>query len=190
MLRLKFDQWLIPGKTKASVTRQMTAFLLGSWLTGSVAMALVATQNFRTVDRVLKGTATNAELNQKTEGWTSGDARMVLRHLASEMNRLYFRAWEWTQLLFGAVLILLLSFGQSRDLMSRHLVIAMVIIILVFVVYLTPNIVTLGRSLDFTPRDPPPPEYARFWRFHIAYTTLDLLKLGLGLWTTIRLLKS
>lgn len=153
-------------------------------------MALVATQNFRTVDRVLHGAASDSELKRKLDGLAPGDARMVLRHLASEMNRLYFRAWEAAQLLFGAVLLVLVSIGPNRDLTSRNLIIVMVVIVVAFVAYLTPNIVALGRGLDFVPRDPPPPEFARFWQFHIAYTLLDLLKLGLGLWAAIRLVRN
>jgi hypothetical protein len=56
--------------------------------------------------------------------------------------------------------------------------------------YLTPQIVTLGRSLDFVPRDPAPAGMQRFWILHAAYTSLEMLKLLVGVWVTWSLAKS
>jgi len=56
-------------------------------------------------------------------------------------------------------------------------------------VYLTPQIVTLGRSLDFVPRDPAPPGLSRFWVLHAAYTSLEMLKLAIGLVVAISLIR-
>ena len=39
----------------------------------------------------------------------------------------------------------------------------------------------MGRSLDFVPRDPPPPAMATFGLLHAAYTVLELLKGGAAL---------
>ena len=57
---------------------------------------------------------------------------------------------------------------------------AMLAIVVLMLVYLTPQIVTLGRSLDFVPRDPAPPGMSRFWVLHAAYTSLEMLKLVVG----------
>jgi hypothetical protein len=46
--------------------------------------------------------------------------------------------------------------------------------------YLTPQIVSLGRSLDFVPRDPAPPGMQKFWILHAAYTSLEMVKLLVG----------
>jgi hypothetical protein len=46
--------------------------------------------------------------------------------------------------------------------------------------WLTPEITSLGRSLDFVPRQPPPPGMRRFWILHATYTALELLKLLAG----------
>jgi hypothetical protein len=40
--------------------------------------------------------------------------------------------------------------------------------------------VSLGRELDFVPRDPAPPGMSRFWILHAAYTTLEMVKLAVG----------
>jgi hypothetical protein len=50
--------------------------------------------------------------------------------------------------------------------------------------WLTPATVTLGRSLDFVPREPPPPGMQRFWILGAADTTLEMLKLMVGAFVT------
>ena len=57
----------------------------------------------------------------------------------------------------------------------------MLAIVVLMLVYLTPAIVSLGRELDFVPRDPAPPGMSRFWVLHAAYTSMEMLKLALGL---------
>jgi hypothetical protein len=57
----------------------------------------------------------------------------------------------------------------------------MLAIVVLMLVYLTPAIVSLGRELDFVPRDPAPPGMSRFWVLHAAYTSLEMLKLAAGL---------
>jgi hypothetical protein len=47
--------------------------------------------------------------------------------------------------------------------------------------------VSLGRSLDFVPRDPAPPGMSRFWVLHAAYTSLEMLKLVIALLVAIAL---
>jgi hypothetical protein len=166
---------------------KMIFFLMGAWMVGSVMMAFVATQNFRAVDRVLAAPA-GADLHRKLDGISPDDARMILRHLASEMNRYYFRVWEWTQFVVGGLVLMLFVRSGRSDALVPALIVAMLAIVLVFLVFLTPTIVTLGRSLDFVSRTPLPPQYARFWRFHITYTLLELVKLLLGAGVLVRLL--
>jgi hypothetical protein len=166
----------------------MIFLLMGAWMMGSIVVAFVATQNFRTVDRVLSAPA-EADLWRKLDGKISReDARMILRHLASEMNRFYFRAWEGAQLLLGGLVLILLIRSDRSDVLTGSLVVALLVIVGVFILFLTPQIVALGRRLDFVSRTPPPPEYARFWRFHITYTALEVVKLLLGGAVVVRLL--
>ena len=56
----------------------------------------------------------------------------------------------------------------------------MLAIVIAMLVYLTPAIVSLGRSLDFVPHDPAPPGMQRFWILHAAYTSLEMIKLLVG----------
>jgi hypothetical protein len=169
---------------------KLATLILCVWLTGTAAMWWVATENFRTVDRLLQTAPVNPLLAQKIERLAPGDARMVLRHLASELNRYYFRAWNWIQLLLGGIVFgLLLGRGRQQQ-FSRSAIVGMLMIVIAFVIYFTPTIIALGRSLDFVPRQPPPPGFAKFWQLHMTYMALDLFKLGLGLWVMVRLIQT
>ena len=59
-------------------------------------------------------------------------------------------------------------------------------LVLVLTLVLTPMIVSLGRSIDFVPRNPPPPVMPRFWALHGAFTRLDGVKFLAGLRLLIR----
>ena len=73
--------------------RRFACFLLGAWLAAGLFMAMVATQNFRSVDRLLaKPSAAAAQQLHKL-----GPAgRSLLRYQVSEQNRWFFETWEWT----------------------------------------------------------------------------------------------
>jgi hypothetical protein len=66
----------------------------------------------------------------------------------------------------------------------------MLAIVVLMLAYLTPAIVSLGRSLDFVPRDPPPPGMQRFWMLHAAYTSLEMIKLLVGIVVTVSITRT
>lgn len=158
--------------------------LLSAWVAGTLLMWFVAAGNFSAVDRVLGGS--NAQLQQSVEALGHDQARVVLRHLASEINRAYFRAWGWAQVALGAVLLVVLLRQTPRDTASVILVGAMFVVVVVLLSVITPEITTLGRGLDFVPRNPPPPEMSRFRVLHGLYTGLDGAKLLAGLFLLAR----
>jgi hypothetical protein len=51
---------------------------------------------------------------------------------------------------------------------------------------ITPPLVSLGRSIDFVPRNPPPPVMPRFRVLHASFTGLDGVKLLAGIGLLIR----
>jgi hypothetical protein len=163
--------------------RALLIALLGGWIAGTLILAAVATQNFRTIDRLLS--APTPELSSAIAPLGHDGARAVLRHLSSELNRLYFRAWGLIQLLLGAAI---LAGALGLRPLDRPGVIGAAVILALVVAMLVLNwlIVPLGRTLDFLPRNPAPPALARFGRLHLAYTTLDSLKLILCLWLLTR----
>ena len=120
--------------------------------------------------------------------------RDFLRYLSSELNRLYFQMWNVAQVALG-LLLLWLTAGSPKDgpasaRMTRWSVIAMLASVVLMLVYLTPAIVSLGRELDFVPRDPAPPGMTRFWLLHAAYTSLEMLKLAAGVVVAVRITRS
>ena len=57
----------------------------------------------------------------------------------------------------------------------------MMVVVMIERFALTPNIIRLGRIIDFLPPDPKLPDRLSFGAFHGAYSLLDVLKLALGL---------
>lgn len=164
---------------------QMTATaLLGAWVAVTACMWLAATGSFATVNRVLGRPSPGFSEASRPLG--QDQSRLVLRHLASEINRTYFGAYGWAQIVLGALLLALLVRQTPRDAGALGIVGAMLGVVLVLAFVITPQIVTLGRTLDFVPRDPPPPELARFGRLHGLYTVLDGAKLLAGFGLLVR----
>jgi hypothetical protein len=172
--------------------------VMGAWLMGSIGMSVVATENFYTVDRLLAASS-NTAFASVVQKLGQPAARDLLRYLSSELNRLYFQVWNVAQLALGVAVLWLLATseqdpavlsGTDRD--GAHVrrasplgpaakaVIVMLAIVVLMLAYLTPAIVSLGRDLDFVPREPAPPGMSRFWVLHAAYTSLEMIKLLVG----------
>lgn len=167
---------------------RLALVLVGAWIMGTVAVSVVATENFYTVDRLLSeksGTGLNAAVERIGQPQT----RELLRFLSSELNRLYFRLWNRAQIAIGALTLWIVVRTRQRAVV-RWTVTAMFAAVVVLTVWLTPEIVSLGRSLDFVPREPPPPGMSRFWVLHAAYTSLEMLKLAAGVVVAMFLVRS
>lgn len=163
--------------------RALLIMTLGGWIVGSLLMAFVATQNFRTVDRLLS--APTREFSRAITPLAHDEARVVLRYLVSELNRLYFSTWGLTQLALG-VTVVAAAIGL-RPLDRTVIVVATTILVIVIALLLLSQwLLTLGRSLDFVPRTTVSLELARFRQLHLTYTALELLKLSLCVWLLIR----
>ncbi|HZS52513.1 MAG TPA: hypothetical protein VFA54_16720 [Bryobacterales bacterium] len=163
-----------------------TALALGAWLAATLFMWLVATQNFHLVDRLLA--APSPDFARRIAGLASGEARLLLRYQASEVNRWFFDRWGWTQLGLGVILSILVS-RAAFPRKIRISIFLMLLIAAVLQIYVVPEIVRLGRLLDFAVRTPPPPQEVFFWRLHAAYTALDMLKFLLGVYVAAGLLR-
>jgi hypothetical protein len=159
--------------------RRFAALLLGAWLAGCVFMDMVATQNFRSVDRLLA--APPPQIAERMQAMGGHDpARTFLRYQASELNRSYFDNWERAQIVLDAVLFLVLLFGSAPNRLMLLFTLLMLGLVLLMHFYLTPEITRLGRVIDFVAPGTPSPDRTRFWTFHGAYSACELLKFGLG----------
>jgi hypothetical protein len=153
--------------------------IVGVWLGWTLFMWFLAGRSFATVDRVLRSESPGFE--EASRPLSADQKREVLRHLASEINRAIFRAYGWGQIALGMLLLLLLSLQTPRDTFSLVLAGGMVVLVLILALIVTPQIISIGRTLDFVPRNPPPPGLRRFWALHGAFTGLDGVKLLAGL---------
>jgi hypothetical protein len=171
--------------------RRWALVVMGAWVMGSICMSMVATQNFYTVDRLLAGPS-GAAFTAMVQKLGQPAARELLRYLSSELNRLYFQIWNAAQIVLGVVALWLVASSDGDDPANPRSasafgtpaakgIFAMLAIVVLMLVYLTPAIVSLGRELDFVPREPAPPGMSRFWVLHAAYTSLEMLKLAVGL---------
>jgi hypothetical protein len=154
---------------------RLIAGLLGAWLMGSLILFVVAPTNFHRIDELLAG-SDNARFRALLERVGAPSTRELLRYLASELNRVFFSLWNMAQAALGAlVLAFCWRLGERR---ARHLVLVALAIVALLLFVFTPLITDVGRSLDFVPREPPPPELARFKLLHVVYTALDLAKVA------------
>jgi hypothetical protein len=165
-------------------TQAVAIAILSLWIGLSLAMWFVATRSFRTVDRVLS--QPRPEFARTVQPLSPDQTRIMLRHLASEINRALFGAYGWAQILLGVLLVLLLWRQTPRDSIGFAVSWVMLGLAVILTFVIQPWIVSIGRSIDFVPRQPAPPLMLRFWMLHGAFTGLDGVKCLAGLGVLLR----
>jgi hypothetical protein len=157
-------------------------FCMAIWLSGSVFIAVVAAQNFYTIDRLIAKSPDDV-FRVVVETMENPPARDFLRYLSSELNRLYFQYWNLAQLPVGIIALRLISRIPGSRLATFGIV-AMLCVVLFLMVFITPQILAIGRGLDFVPRNPPPPELRTFALLHTTYSALMVVNVVLGVLIT------
>ncbi len=153
-------------------------FLLGVWCSATVFMWQTAVQNF--------AVATGAQssdvdgLREAVGDLSDENLRLILRHQASEVNRLFFRGWGWVQIPLS-VAVCLLAWARPSGPLVRYASGIMLLIVLVLAAYVVPETIRLGRLMDFSAEGTIPDVRSTFWTLHHTYTGLDMVKLALGL---------
>ena len=156
---------------------RIAAFLLGAWLLGTLFMIFVATQNFETVDRVMKSPPPEAYKMILALG--NDSARQLLRYTAGEENRFFFENWELAQLVLGVLLTGLLIFGVESRMLAGFSG-AMLILTLFEHFKITPEMAWLGRSFDFLPWTAESLSRDQFWKLHGVYSAIEIVKMLLA----------
>jgi hypothetical protein len=154
---------------------RISAFLAGCLILGSLFMIFVATENFGTVDRVLASPPPQAAQMFQTLG--PDNARLLLRYLAGEENRLFFTSWELAQIALGALLTAAVLLALKNRLMAG-LCGAALIVGLFQHFRVTPEMIAIGRLIDFG-AGTGSVAYNQFWRLHGLYGVLEIAKLAL-----------
>jgi hypothetical protein len=147
-------------------------------------MWFAATRSFSTVEGVLK--RAEPQFVEATKPLGEGPTRVVLRYMASEINRTLFWGYGALQIGLGAILFLLLWRQTPRNAVDIGVVASMLALAVILTLAITPLLVSLGRGIDFVPRNPPPPVMPRFWALHGSFTGLDGVKLLAGIGLLIR----
>ena len=160
---------------------------MGLWLMGTLTTAIGATQNFYTIDRLLKAQP-NAEFAADVDKLGYDETHDLLRYLSSELNRLYFQYWNFAQLAIGILTLSLVVKVTGAD-KPKWGIVAMLAIVLFLTAAITPRMVSLGRELDFVPRVPPPEGLRTFGLLHATYTVFDGIELILAILVTLWLVK-
>lgn len=142
-------------------------------------MATVATQNFRLVERILNHPPPAAEAMFQQLGGRD-KAKQLLRYEAGEMNRHFFELWEFTQLLLGVTMLVLLAASRRWTWPRLSLLLAMLLITAVQRFSITPQVVRLGQRMEFGAQVDTGVS-AAFWRNHGLYSGGELVKWGSGL---------
>lgn len=158
--------------------------ILGAWIASTLCMWFAATRSFATVEDVLK--RAEPQFVDATKPLGEGPTRVVLRYMASEFNRTLFWGYGALQIGLGAILFLLLWRQTPRNAVDIGVVAAMLALAVILTLVITPLLVSLGRSIDFVPRNPPPPVMPRFWALHGSFTGLDGVKLLAGIGLLVR----
>ncbi len=166
--------------------RRLACFILGAWLAGVVFMDTVATQNFRSVDRLLVQPA--AQAGEQFDKLGRDVARTLLRHQVSEQNRWYFEMWGLVEIGLGAALLMVLLFGSSETNLMLVVPVLMLLIAVAQRFALTPQMVVIGRVIDWVPASEASADRSRFWLLHNAFVGLDLVNWALGIYLTGKLL--
>jgi len=168
------------------VKRRLAILLMAVWITGTVWMAVAATENFYTIDRLFA--AHNPAFSAVVEKLGTSDSNFLLRYLSSELNRLFFQVWGLVQIGVG-ILALWCVVSLRKATKAKWMIVSMLAITLLFAAIITPEIVSVGRELDFVPRNPAPPALRTFGLLHAGYTVLDGIKLILGIIVTVHLIR-
>jgi hypothetical protein len=154
--------------------RRFACLLLGAWLGGIIMVAVMATQSFRTVDRLLLEPSPGAAQELRNMGHET--SRMLLRWEAGEQNRRMFEIWETAQLVLAMAVLFVLLFGSTEGKYALALSVLLLLIVLMQRVLLTPLMESLGRLVDFVPPSVRSPDRIRFQVLHMGYAGLEVFK--------------
>jgi hypothetical protein len=152
--------------------RLLLVLSLGLWIGGSIVIWGVATYNFAGVANTLERNTKLAERAGFEPGDTVAMKQSVLWVHSSELNRWYFETWGYAQIGVAAVALVLAILARSKAWITCLVLIALGLAVY-SALYLTPEIVGVGRSLDFVPREPPPETLPRFGRLHGISLAVD-----------------
>jgi MYXO-CTERM domain-containing protein len=160
-------------------TRRLAAIIMGAWLAGMVLMLALPERNLASVDELLRAPSPRAA--KLLEQIDEANARPLLIHYASELNRWLVRNWERVQLGLGAALLLCLFFGVEGKRFTVVICLLMLAMTASLHWFLTPEMEKLAATVDFAVPSEPSLAHDRWRSLQSGYATAEGIKLVLGL---------
>jgi hypothetical protein len=147
------------------------------WLAAGFLMAWIERQTAYSAQRHFDEDAA-VMVMLKTIGPTAG--RALLTHQVSEQNRELSERWEYAQLLLGFFFFAFLLLWTREGKASLALTLFMLALVVAQRFLLTPEAVTLGRSLDFAVKGGPAGDRARLGLVQNVYLAVEIIKWATG----------
>jgi MYXO-CTERM domain-containing protein len=152
---------------------------MGAWLAGMAFMLVLPKRNLASVDDLLRTPSPKAaKLLEKVD---EADARPLLAHYASELNRWLVRNWERVQLGLGVALLLGLFLGVEGKRFTVVLCLLMLATVASLHWFLTPEMEKVAATVDSTVAGEPSVARDRLRSLQAGYSTAEGIKLVLGL---------
>jgi len=151
----------------------MIAFVLGLWLAGMAMVAYVTSLSLRTVGSVM--VVPPHEASKWIDVLGKEKVRTLLMHGGSELNRSLFEFWGNTDLVICIFLLVAVVMNKS----GKVLIILTAVLLLLgsaSAYLLSPQMVAVGRQLDFRVVFPVPPEIVQFAALERMYYGLAVAR--------------
>jgi hypothetical protein len=158
--------------------RRIVALLIGLWIGGGLVMAWFGARSFQSVERVMN--SSNPVFAVQTRPLGPANTRMVLHYEIAEENRYLFQNWEYMQLILGVGFFSYLLFGTLEGKFSLGLALGMLVITGVQRFGISPELGSVGKTLNYLPADVAAAERAKFWLLHSAYVGCEALKFAVA----------
>jgi hypothetical protein len=158
--------------------RRIVALLIGLWIGGGLVMAWFGARSFQSVERVMN--SSNPVFAVQTRPLGPANTRMVLHYEIAEENRYLFQNWEYMQLILGVGFFSYLLFGTLEGKFSLGLALGMLVITGVQRFGISPELGSVGKTLNYLPADVATAERAKFWLLHSAYVGCEALKFAVA----------
>ena len=119
---------------------------------------------------------------------TEPEKRSLFFYAANELNRFFIYCWGAAQLVLALAILGVLALARQA---KWQIILAACMLLCALASYflLVPQLISLGRNLDFAPADQLAPERRQYSSIFLFYTIFDVLKLLLGLSLAFLILK-
>jgi hypothetical protein len=148
------------------------------WLAGGFLVTWIESQSVDSGRRLFDEDAA-VIIMLKTIGPNAGRALMM--HQVREQNREISVEWEYAQLLLGLFFFAFLLLGTREGKGPLALALFMLLLVVAQRFLLTPEAITLGRSLDFAVKDGAAGDRARLGLVQSVYLAVEIVKWAAGL---------